>query len=127
MKVLLARITGFVSRFYIIFLVISFLMTFVSQDLSKNLGENLVSLLALPLSYITMLCFAFQFSDKVPLQFVRIKGIGLKSKYPPGTSYNDIKRDQIKRIKKNSLYAATFLFPITLILNVVGIIMVLVR
>ena len=126
MKVLLARITGFVSRFYIIFTIISFLMTLISQYIVTKLGTAVFGQLALTVSFVTILCMSCQFLDKVPLQFINIRGGIIKSKRPLGATSDDVKRMQIKRIKKDSLYIATLLFPIMLILNIVGIIMVLV-
>ena len=125
MKAFLTRIIEFLARFHIVFLFFSFAMIPASQFIANKLGKEIISYLSIFSSFLTTVCLLFQFLDMIPLSFIRINGVNNKYKHPLGATSNDIKREKIKQFKKMALYAAAILFPIMVVSNLIGIIMVL--
>jgi hypothetical protein len=127
MKAFCKRYVNFIGKYYILFLAVALGTVRLSMYMCDLIGEDSIASFAMICAFCNTVCMFMQFADKIPLAFVQIKDGSIRSpKRELGESADDIKREQIKRIKKKTLYAAAVLFPVTVVLLVISLIMIIV-
>ena len=115
-----------IGKFYIVFLLISLPMIRLASFVIEKLGEGFIGYAAVVSAFVTTVCLFLQLADKLPLEFVIIKGGNVNRRsYKLGASSDDIKREQIKSVKQKSLYIATVSFLVMIIFNLMGLVLAL--
>ena len=115
-----------IGKFYIVVLLISLPMIRLASFVIEKLGEGLIGYAAVVSAFVTTVCLFLQLADKLPLEFVMIKGGNVNRRsYKLGASSDDIKREQIKSVKQKSLYIATVSFSVMIIFNLMGLVLAL--
>ena len=113
-----------IGKFYIVFLLISLPMIRLASFVIEKLGEGFIGYAAVVSAFVTTVCLFLQLADKLPLEFVIIKGGNVNRRsYKLGASSDDIKREHIKSVKQKSLYIATVSFLVMIIFNLVGLVL----
>ena len=123
---LFKKFSEIIGKFYIVFLLISLPMIRLASFVIEKLGEGFIGYVAVVSAFVTTVCLFLQLADKLPLEFVMIKGGNVNRRsYKLGASSDDIKREQIKSVKQKSLYIATVSFSVMIIFNLMGLVLAL--